>query len=265
MQEDLVILLEWFIANGITELFNDNLVAIDENIVREVRNTGNYIKDLARQQNEIRELGIISNTKPREVADKINNLDELLKNIINTDLYSNFKKTANNTIVIDGNREAKILIINDLPNENDDIDGKIFSGEVGILFNKMMKAIDLSPDDYCLLNTFFWRLPGNRSPIKEELNNCKPSVEKIISILEPSIIILTGNYSVSTLFEENKTLINVRGKFFDYTNCYLQNTIKITGMYGPAFLMKNQAKKKEAWDDLLKIKEFISSIDGVGF
>lgn len=256
MQEDLKILLEWFIANGITELFNVNIENTNYYGNNEKRDLNSCVKALAKQQDEIKNLNIINNTKSRDLADKLNNIEDIVFNILNIDLYNNFRKTANNTLIIGGNRKSEILIINDLPDSEDDINGDIFSGESGILLKNMMKSINL--EEYCLLNTFFWRLPGNRNPIKEELNNCKPFVEKIISILKPKLIIFMGNYAVSTLFEENKNLLNIRGKFFDYTNCYLQDNIKITGVYGPNFLIKNRNKKRDAWNDLLKIKEFLN-------
>lgn len=271
MQEDLKILLEWFVANGITDLFysdvEDNNFDFQQKFEKQFierqyvdkTDTTSVIKALARQQEEVRELNLIHNTKSRNLADEINNIEDILKNIPELDIYKTFVKTASSTVILNGNTDSDILIINDLPDEEDDINGNIFSGETGVLLKNMMKAIDLSENDYCLLNSFFWRLPGNRSPIKEELNLCKPFVEKLIAIIKPKLIIFMGSYSVSSIFEENKTLLSLHGKFFDYTNCYLQNNIKATGVYGPNFLLKNVSKKRDAWNDLLKIKEFLNS------
>ncbi len=266
MQEDLKILLEWFIANGITDLFYNDIEENNfdfqykfEKPVVDKRNTGLVVRALARQQEEIKELNFVHSTKSRDLADKINNIEDILKNILELDIYKNFIKTASSTVILNGNTKANILIINDLPNDEDDINGDIFSGKTGILLKNMMKAINLEENDYCLLNSFFWRLPGNRNPIKEELNLCKPFVEKIIAIIKPKLIIFMGSYAISSIFEENKTLISLHGKFFDYTNCYLQGNIKVTGVYGPNFLMKNQAKKRDAWNDLLKIKDFLDN------
>ena len=84
-------------------------------------------------------------------------------------------------------------------------------------------------------------------------------MEKIIALINPKLIIFTGNYSLSTLFENNKNLISVRGKFCDYTNCYMQNSIKITATYGVNFLLKNPIKKRDVWVDLIKIDNFLNN------
>lgn len=264
MQEDLIVLLEWLNANGINDIFNDNVCINDVEEVdtekKEVRNLNTFVKALAQQQKEITHLnpifGQISEIK--SFADKLNNIDDITKFINSSNIYNNFKESATNTIIFNGNINSKILIINDLPNSDNDVSGNVFDGENSILLENMMKSINLTKDDYCLLNSFFWRLPGDRSPIKEELEVCKPFIEKIISIMKPSLIIFTGNYSLSTIFKNNTNLISVRGKILDYTNCYLQDNIKITAIYSPTFLIKNKIKKRDTWQDLLKIKNFLN-------
>ena len=264
MQEDVVILLEWLNANGISELFNDEICnnSSNENDNKIKKNTTtSMIEALAEQQKEIKSYNQIlgKTSEIKNIIDQINTITKIIEFVNNSEFYNNFRTTASNTIVFNGNQNSDIMIINDLPNDLDDIDGNIFSGDSGILLNNMMKSINIEKSNYCLLNCFFWRLPGNRSPIKEELEICKPLVEKIISIIKPKLIIFTGNYSISTIFENNKTLVSTRGKFFDYTNCYLQNNIKITATYSPIFLMKNKIKKRDAWQDLLKIKDFLNN------
>lgn len=265
MQEEVKILLDWFLANGITELFSDTIkdsgTEIPDKVNLDKSNMNSFIKEFAKRQNEIKEMNIVNNSQIRDLADKMNKLDDILNIIANTEVYKSFRKTATSTVIINGNTESNILIINDLPNDEDDINGNIFSGESGELLKKMMGAIEIDEEKYCLLNSFFWRLPGNRNPIKEEMNLCKPFVEKIISIIKPKLVIFMGSYAISSIFEENKTILSLHGKFFDYTNCYLQNDIKITGVYSPHFLKKNPSKKRDAWNDLKKIKEFLESLN----
>lgn len=246
MQEDLVILLEWLNANGINEFFDD--------IVEEKHD---IMKALANQQTDLivssfNKLNVVKNQ-----VDQLNSIDSLLDFVNNSNFYNNFRKIANNSIVLDGDINSNILIINDIPNDQDDINGKIFSGNDGLLLKNIFNSVGIT--NYCLLNTFFWRLPGNRNPIREELESCKPVVEKIISLIKPKIIILTGNYSTSILVENNKTLLQVRGKFFEYTNCYMTCNISITGIYNPNFILKNISKKQDVWKNLLNIKKTINS------
>jgi DNA polymerase len=264
VQEDLIILLDWFIANGISEFFNDSTVGDNFGELQNIynnppnRSLDDTVAALARQQKNIKNLIYGGNSKTREIADHLNDLNQLVDIINNIDVYDNFRKMAMNTIILGGNVNSKILVINDLPNDEDDASGVIFSGKSGELFGKMLKLADIDYNGVCFLNSFFWRLPGNRAPIVEELEICRPFVEKIIGLLEPKFIIFSGNYSVTTLFEKNKTLANLRGKILDYDNCYLQSKIKTTGTYSPSFLLRHGERKKDSWSDLVKIKEFLS-------
>ena len=245
MQEDLIILLEWLNANGIDELFDDK-----------IEEKHDIIRALANQQTDLIVSSFNKLNDVKDCVDDLNDIDSILDFVNNTSFYNNFRKLANNSIVIDGDINSKILIVNDIPNDQDDISGKIFSGNDGILLRNAFNSVGIN--NYCLLNTFFWRLPGNRAPIREELEVCKPVVEKIISLLKPKIIILTGNYSSSTLIENNKTLLQIRGKTINYTNCYMIDSIVATGMYNPNFLLKNTSKKQDFWKMLLNIRKMIN-------
>lgn len=241
MQEDLVILLEWLNANGIDDLFSN-----------EIETKKDIMEALAEKQDELATSSFNKFNEIKNQIDNINSLDSLLDFVKTSSFYDKFRKLSNNSLVVDGNLTSKILIINDIPNDQDDISGKIFSGNDGVLLRNMFASVNI--DNYCLMNTFFWRLPGNRNPIKEELEICKPVVEKAISLIEPKLIILTGNYSTSILIENNKTLSHIKNKIVDYTNCYITKNIKVTGIYNPNFIIKNVSKKKEIWETLLKIR-----------
>jgi DNA polymerase len=265
MQENLAILLEWFIANGVSEFFDESVVTKSstdsQSSFEELstsRSLGDTIAALAKRQRTLRDLAYGDNTRIREMVDHVNDVNQLLSIIDTIDAYNNFRKMAMNTIVVRGNVNSKILMINDLPGDEDDAAGTIFAGKSGDLFSKMLESIDINYGSVCLLNAFFWRLPGNRAPIVEELEICRPFVEKIIGLLEPKLMIFSGSYSITTLLEKNKTLTSLRGKMLDYDNCYLQSKIKVTGTYSPLFLLKHGERKKDSWSDLLKIKEFLS-------
>ena len=244
MQEDLIILLEWLNANGIDELFNDN-----------IKDVG-LMEALAEQQKNIK--APLQKNTIRDYADRLNSIENLIDFVKNNEVYNNFRKVSSNSVVFDGDLNADILIINDIPDDADDINGKIFSEEDGVLLKNIMKSINV--DKYFLLNSFFWRLPGNRSPIKDELDMCKPIIEKIVFLLKPKLIILTGNYSAYTFLGNGKTILSVRGKLLEYTNCYLQNSIPLTGIYSPTFVIKNNTKKQDLWHGLSAVRNILNKL-----
>lgn len=254
MQEDLTILLEWLNANGITELFEEEISpCITEINKQNDKSLSGVANALAKQQKEIRRSNFIYGNyeEIRNFADDVNSIDELIETVNRLENYNNFRKAANNTVIIDGNISSKILIINDFPNDEDDVSGHIFSGSNGKLLAKILESIRIKLPDLCFANLFFWRLPGNRIPIIEELEICKPFVEKMISLVNPELLVFCGNYGVSTLLETNTTISNIRGKILNYSNCYIYHDIKSIAIFGPYLMLKNKPKKKDVWEDLL--------------
>jgi hypothetical protein len=163
MREDIVVLLEWLNANGIQEIFDDSLVE-EKNYLSDIikptqdKSLGNVLSSLAKQQNVLRQNGLFSNNfdKIRALADGSNTIRELVEIAGETEYYSEKRKLANNTIVFKGNEGAKILVVNDLPSEGDDLNNDIFYGEPWELLKKMFSAIGVTEEAFSVVNSFFW-------------------------------------------------------------------------------------------------------------
>ena len=159
----------------------------------------------------------------------------------------------------DGNSKAKVMVIGEAPGEEEDKTGKPFKGQAGILLDKMLNAIGQNRNNTYITNIIFWRPPGNRNPTEEEINVCLPFVLKHIEIINPKILILAGAISSKTILREKKGIIQLRGKWH---NLLISESVNIKTMpiFHPAFLLRQPSRKKEAWEDLKKIKKEIDLI-----
>jgi DNA polymerase len=189
------------------------------------------------------------------IAESCQNLTELEKAVRDFDGCS-LKKMATNTIFADGNANSLIMIIGEAPGNNEDLQGIPFCGDSGKLLNSMFGAIGFKREDLYVTNTIFWRPPGNRRPSKDELAMCQPFVEKHIALMKPKLIVLMGATAMTDILQINEPISKVRGKFLDYQNCYLAEPIKTTVLFHPSYLMRKSSTKRDAWADLLMIKEF---------
>ncbi len=194
----------------------------------------------------------------RKSAEDCKNLKELEKAVKNFEGCS-LKKMATNTVFADGNPESKIMIIGEAPGNHEDLQGIPFCGDSGKLLNEMFKAIGYKREDLYITNTLFWRPPGNRRPTEDELAMCKPFVEKHIALMQPKLIVLMGATAMADVLEINEPIGKMCGKFFDYKNQYLKSPIKTTVLFHPSYLMRQSSKKRDAWLDLLTIKEFLKN------
>ena len=92
------------------------------------------------------------------------------------------------------------MIIGDVPGISDEINNKPFSGDVGLLLNKMLKAIKLDRKKVYLTNIINFRLPDNRKLSDYDIKIFKPLIYEHIEIINPKLIMLFGASALKTFF-----------------------------------------------------------------
>ena len=194
----------------------------------------------------------------RKLADSSNSVDELRNAVENFDGHLDIKKLATHTVFGEGNQKADIMIIGEAPGNNEDLEGRPFCGQSGQLLDEMFKSIGVNREEMYITNTLFWRPPGNRTPTEDEINICRPFVEKHIALINPKIIVFMGATALKDLIETDLTITKARRQLFDYTNQYLsEKVIKTTPLFHPSYLLRQSSKKKDAWGDLLFVKKIL--------
>ncbi len=187
-------------------------------------------------------------------------LDELKAALLAFDGCS-LKATAMNLVFATGNPKAKIMIVGDVPAEDEDRQGVTFVGESGRLLDKMLAAIGLDRDAVYLTNLVFWRPPGNRSPSEVEVEACLPFAEKHIYLVQPQILVVLGQLATKTLLRTKEPFSKKRGQWTEYSPCLgapVKETIRCLPFYHPSYLLRQPSAKRQAWVDLLRLKQEIN-------
>ncbi len=192
----------------------------------------------------------------RELADKAASLEELEAMVRGFDGCA-IKKTASKTVFSDGNPKGRVMIIGEAPGAQEDVQGIPFCGPSGQLLDRMLASIGLDRGSVFISNTVFWRPPGNRQPSMEETQTCLPFVEKIIALVKPELLILSGGTSTTTLLKKDTSITRLRGKLYDYGNSYLAKEIPTLVTFHPSYLLRTPSQKRLAWHDLLMVKDFL--------
>ena len=195
----------------------------------------------------------------RAIAEKCTTLETLKQALSNFELCD-LKKTATNTVFADGNPDSKIMLIGEAPGANEDLYGIPFCGESGKLLDHILKSIGLDRSSVYISNTIFWRPPANRRPTIEEMQICKPFVEKHISLIEPKLLLLVGSTAVSALLDNQEPMSRLRNREFKYDNQYLKSSIATRAIFHPSYLLRQPSQKKLVWNDMLRIKRDFSSL-----
>lgn len=194
--------------------------------------------------------------KAKKLAGNAKTLTELRSAIENFD-GCNLKKMATNTVFCDGNSNSKVMVIGEAPGNHEDLQGIPFCGDSGKVLDGMFRAINMTRENFYITNVIFWRPPGNRRPTDEELAICRPFVERHIELVNPEVLVLVGATSMTALLGITEPISNIRGKFMDFSPKFLSRTIKTFTVFHPSYLMRQSAKKRLAWIDMLNLEKFL--------
>jgi DNA polymerase len=150
-----------------------------------------------------------------------------------------------------GNPEADLMFIGEAPGADEDEQGEPFVGRAGQLLNNMITAMGIKREDVYIANIIKCRPPGNRTPERDECETCSPFLFRQIEVVKPKIIVALGAVAAKTLLGMNDSMINLRGRIYDYRNTKLAVT------YHPAYLLRDPRQKKEAWKDLQMVMKYL--------
>jgi DNA polymerase len=164
------------------------------------------------------------------------------------------KRTATNTVFIDGNPAAPVMIIGEAPGADEDRIGRPFVGRAGQLLDRMLAAIGLDRSGVLITNVVYWRPPGNRTPTAAEIASCLPFVFRLIALVRPKVLVLSGGTAAGALLPQGQGITRLRGRWFEFAVPGLDQPVPTLPMFHPSFLLRTPERKREAWRDLLSLR-----------
>lgn len=162
--------------------------------------------------------------------------------------------TRTNIVFGEGNPKAELMFVGEAPGADEDASGRPFVGRAGQLLTKMIEAIDLKREDVYIANTLKSRPPGNRNPEPDETKACIPFAFRQIAAIRPKLIVTLGNPATQGLLETKVGITRIRGTFQDYPRI---PGVKVLPTFHPAYLLRSPDKKREAWEDMKKVRAFL--------
>ena len=158
-----------------------------------------------------------------------------------------------NIVHTDGNRKARLMFVGEAPGADEDAQARPFVGRAGQLLTKIIEAIGLKREEVLIGNVNRCRPPGNRPPTPEEASMCKPFLLREIAVVQPEVIVVLGNTAMRNLLDIKQGITRVRGQFQEYQG------VKVMPTFHPAYLLRDPSKKKETWEDLKKVRDYLDS------
>ncbi|MCR4378078.1 MAG: uracil-DNA glycosylase [Rhodospirillales bacterium] len=170
------------------------------------------------------------------------------------------KKSAMNLVFGAGNSAAKVVLIGDVPGADEDRQGAPFVGPGGQLLDKMLASIGLDRAQVYVANTVFWRPPGNRTPHASEVAVCLPFVERLIELIDPAVLVTLGGPATHALLAQQGNVAKLVGRWFTFETSRMSHPIAATALHHPDSLIKTPAYKRQAWQNLLAIRQKLNEL-----
>jgi uracil-DNA glycosylase family 4 len=162
-------------------------------------------------------------------------------------------------VICRGNPEAQLMIVGEAPGPRENELGKPFVGRSGQLLDQILRAVNFEPDqDVFISNSVFRMPPGEggkafRKPSNEEIEFYKPFLLEIIRLVDPKILLLTGNVATQSLLGQTG-ITKLRGQWFDWHGRHAMP------IFHPAYLLRNDTRrpggpKSLTWGDIQEVRK----------
>ena len=150
----------------------------------------------------------------------------------------------------EGVENADIMFIGEAPGFHEDQQGRPFVGAAGKFLDELLDSINLKREQVFITNVIKCRPPGNRDPLPEEMEACKPFLDRQIELIQPKLVVTLGRFSMARAFPKAR-ISRIHGQ-----------PRKIGGvvyypMYHPAAALHQPSLRHTVEEDMRRIPELI--------
>ncbi|MBX3055294.1 MAG: uracil-DNA glycosylase [Anaerolineae bacterium] len=192
-------------------------------------------------------------------------LDELVQKMMQmTD--DPLANAGTNVVIYRGNPKAKLMIVGEAPGPEENKVGKPFVGRAGQLLDQILQAVQFDPEqDVFITNSVFRMPPGEdganfRKPTTDEIEAYKPYVLEIIRLVDPVIMLLTGNVATQSILGQTG-ITKLRGQWFEWQGR------AVMPIFHPSYLLRNPVRtpgspKALTWQDIQEVRRKYDEVIG---
>ena len=148
------------------------------------------------------------------------------------------------------------LIITDPPSEEEERKGDMFVNTEGELFDAMLLALGMArqatPNQLTatVVPVLKCRVPAQRNPHAEELQQCRAYLERQVALLQPQVVVAMGRWAVQSVLTATSADLASQplGKLRGQVHRFANTPVVVT--YHPQSLLRIPLDKAKAWADL---------------
>lgn len=153
----------------------------------------------------------------------------------------------------EGGPAAGLMLIGEGPGAQEDELGRPFVGRAGQLLDRILQAAGFCREGVYIANVVKCRPPGNRAPTPEERLTCLPNLYAQVRLIKPRILVLMGATALQSIVDSRARITHLRGQWLHHGGYAIMPT------FHPAALLRDETKKRPAWEDWKKIRDYYRS------
>jgi uracil-DNA glycosylase family 4 len=122
-----------------------------------------------------------------------------------------------NVVFGTGPPRAALMFVGEAPGEQEDRQGLPFVGRSGQLLDRLiLEEMGLTRRDFYIANTLKCRPPGNRDPLPEETETCRPYLDRQLELVAPKVVVTLGNFATRLLLSTAEPISRLRGRTYPF-------------------------------------------------
>lgn len=136
-----------------------------------------------------------------------------------------------------GNPGARLLFVGEGPGAEEDRQGLPFVGRSGKLLDRLiLEELGLARGACYIANVVKCRPPGNRDPRPEEIEACRPFLDRQVGLIDPAVVVTLGKFAAQVLLGSKEGISRLRGREHPFGGGVLIPT------YHPAYVLRGGAE-----------------------
>jgi uracil-DNA glycosylase family 4 len=150
----------------------------------------------------------------------------------------------------EGPSDSEIMFIGEGPGFYENEQGRPFVGAAGKFLDELLAAAGMKRSGVWIGNVVKCRPPGNRDPLPDEIEACRPYLDRQIAAIHPKIIVTLGRYSMARFFGDAK-ISAIHGK------AQLTDGRLLVAMFHPAAALHQPSLKRTVEEDFHTLPDLI--------
>jgi len=152
-----------------------------------------------------------------------------------------------------GPDHAGVMFVGAVPEAGDEESKRLYSGPLGELLSRIIRAMKLDPDSVYITTALKCRPRDGHLPDKLTGRFCRPHLHGEIERIRPGLIVVFGAYPAAILLKTSEPLVRLRGRFHDFSG------IPVMPTHDLQHIIENPSVKRAVWNDMKQVMARLES------